>query len=218
MPNFSTDAHLVKWEPDVFRLCRFPHQKLATGAAGATAAGSATLTDATGDFVNAGVTAGHVIYLSKAGSWDDYLPVASRESATSLTLDAPRGIFTTQSSIAWSVHTFDPQHEEARFELMERFSLDDTNPLAAGEADVFNARVLRRASVFRVLETIFRAQSAGESDLLWHKADRYRTLYDRAIESITVRLDLDGDGTPDRAKDGGSIDLLVEDAGDAWPV
>ena len=88
MSNFSNDAHLLKWEPDIFRLCRFPHQKLGSGSAGATTAGSATFTDATsGDFIVAGVDAGHVVYLSKTGAYDDYLPVASRTSATQLALD-----------------------------------------------------------------------------------------------------------------------------------
>lgn len=219
MSNFSNDAHLLKWEPDIFRLCRFPHQKLGSGAAGATTAGSAALADATGgDFVVAGVDAGHVVYLFKSGAYDDYLPVASRTSATELALDAPRGIFTNQSSVTWSIHTFDPQHEEAHFELLERFDVDDANALNAGEADIFNARVLRRASAFRVLEMIFRAQSTGESDLLWKKAEAYRSLYDRAVEAVTLRLDADRDGAPDRSKDASSVDLAVENAGDSWPA
>ena len=219
MSNFSSDAHLLKWEPDVFRLCRFEHQKLGAGAAGATSAGSTMFTDATsGDFIVSGVTAGHVIQLAKTGVYDDYLPVASRTSATQLVLDAPRGIFSTQSSVAWTIHTFDPQHEEAHFELLERFDVSDANDLVADESDIFDARVLRRASVFRVLEMIFRAQSTSEKDLLWQKAERYRVLYDRALEAIKLRLDTDRDGTPDRTKEGASVDLLVEESGDAWPT
>jgi hypothetical protein len=219
MSNFSNDAHLLKWEPDVFRVCRFPHQKLASGASGATSAASTTFTDATsGDFIVAGVTGGHVVYLSKFGVYDDYLAVASRTSATALVLDAPRGIFSAQSSIAWSIYTFDPQHEEAHFELLERFDVSDANDLIADESDIFDARVLRRASVFRVLEMIFRAQSTSEKDLLWQKAERYRTLYDRALEAIKLRLDADRDGSPDKTKEGASIDLLVDESGDAWPT
>ncbi len=219
MSNFSNDAHLLKWEPDIFRICRFPHQKLGSGATGATSAASAAFTDATsGDFVVAGVTTGHVLWMSKSGAYDDYLPIASRTSATALVLDAPRGIFTTQSSVAWSIYTFDPQHEEARFELLERFDVDDANPLNADEADIFDARVLRRASVFRVLEMIFRAQATSESDLLWKKAERYRGLYERALEAIKLRLDVDRDGTPDRSKDASSVDLAVDESGDAWPA
>ncbi len=219
MSNFSNDAHLLKWEPDIFRICRFPHQKLGSGATGATSAASTTFTDATsGDFVVAGVTTGHVLWMSKSGAYDDYLSIASRTSATELVLDAPRGIFTTQSSVAWSIYTFDPQHEEARFELLERFDVDDANPLNADESDIFDARVLRRASVFRVLEMIFRAQSVSESDLLWKKAERYRGLYERALEAIKLRLDVDRDGTPDRSKDASSVDLAVDESGDAWPA
>ncbi len=219
MPNFSTDAHLLKWEPDVFRLCRFEHQKLGGGATGATAAGAATLADATsGDFVVAGVTTEHVVHLSKSGVYDDYFPVDSRLSATQLVLAAPRGVFSTQTSVAWTIHTFDPQHEEARFELLERFDLSDTDPLLAREDEVFDVRVLRRASAFRVLEMIFRAQSTSGKDLLWEKAERYRALYERALEAVKLRLDTDRDGTPDKTTEGASIDLLVDESGDAWPT
>ena len=219
MSNFSDDSHLLKWEPDVFRLCRFPQQKLGGGATGATSAGSTTFTDATsGDFVNAGVDAGHVLYLSKSGAYDDYLPVESRTSATELELDAPAGIFTTQSSVTWSIYTFDPQHEEVHFELLERFDIDDENVLNYDEEDVFNVRVLRRASVFRVLEIIFRAQASSEDDLFWKKAERYRALFERTLGTVQLRFDFDKDGAPDRTKDAHSVDLRVEQSGDAWPA
>jgi hypothetical protein len=219
MSNFSNDADLLKWEPDVFRLCRFNQQKLGGAGTGATSAGSAAFTDATGgDFVNAGVDTGHVVHLSKSGAYDDYFPVASRTSATQLLLDAPGGVFTTQSGVTWSVHTFDAQHEEAHFELCERFGIDDENALNYDEEDVFNVRVLRRASVFRVLEVVFRAQASNGEDLFWKKAERYGVLFERALSAARVRFDPDGDGTPDQTKDAHSVDLRVEEAGDAWPT
>lgn len=218
MSNFSNDAHLLKWEPDVFRLGRFPQQRLGGGSAGATSAGSAAFTDSTsGDFVNADVDAGHVIHVSKSGAYDDYFAVESRTSATELELGAPAGIFTTQTGITWAIHTFDPQHEEVHFELLERFNIDDENILNYDEEDLFNTRVLRRASVFRVLETIFRAQATSEDDLFWKKAERYRMLFDRSLGAMRVRFDLDDDDVPDKTKDAHSVDLRVEESGDAWP-
>ena len=218
MSNFSTDADLLKWEPDLFRLCRFEHQKLAGAATGQTTAGSSTFTDASGDFEDAGVDEGHVIHLLKSTAYDDYFPVAERLSATSIDLDVPSGLFSTQSTITYAVHTFDAQHEEAHFELLERFDVDDENVLNADEEDLFNARVLRRASVFRVLEIVFRAQATGEGDLLWRKAERYRALFERSLAAVRVRFDLDADGVPDRTKESRSVDLRVEESGDAWPV
>ena len=185
MSNFSNDSHLLKWEPDIFRLCRFPQQKLGGGTTGATSSGSTAFTDATsGDFVNAGVDEGHVIHLSKSAAYDDYLPVDSRISATQLALDAPAGIFQTQTAVRWSIHAFDPQHEEVHFELLERLDVDDANLVNNDEADIQNVRLLRRASVFRVLETIFRAQASSEDDLFWKKAERYRTLYERTLATL----------------------------------
>jgi hypothetical protein len=219
MSNFSNDSHLLKWEPDVFRLCRFPQQKLGGASTGATTSGSTTFTDGTaGDFVNAGVDAGHVIWLSKSGAYDDYLPVASVEGATELTLDAPAGIFSTQTGVTWSIHTFDPQHEEVHFELLERFDVDDENVLNSDEADIHNVRVLRRASAFRVLEVVFRAQATGEDDLFWKKAERYRALYERTLAAVRLRFDFDDDGAPDETVDAHSVDLRVEQSGDAWPA
>ena len=219
MSNFSNDAHLLKWEPDVFRLCRFPQQKLGAGATGATTSGATTFTDETsGDFVNAEVGEGHVIHLSKSSAYDDYIPVAACISATELDLDAPAGIFSTASAITWSIYTFDPQHEEVHFELLERFDVDDDNLVNNDEADIFNERVLRRASVFRVLEIIFRAQATSEDDLFWKKAERYRTLYERTLATIRLRFDFDADGVPDETKDAHSVDLRVEQSGDAWPT
>lgn len=189
MTNFSTDADLLKWEPDLFRLCRFAHQKLGGASTGATSAGSATFADATaGDFVNAGVDAGHVIHLAKSGVYDDDLPIESRLSATELALDAPAGIFSAQTGVTWSIHTFDPQHEEVHFELLERFDIDDANLANTDKADQ-NRRVLRRASVFRVLEILFRAQAAGEDDLFWKKAERYRVLYERVLGTLRLRFE-----------------------------
>jgi hypothetical protein len=218
MPNFSTDADLLKWEPDLFRLCRFEHQKLAGSSSGQTTADSSTFADATADFADAGVDTGHVVHLLKSGVYDDYFPVADRLSATQLELDVPGGIFTTQTGVTNEVHTFDPQHEEAHFELLERFDVDDANALNADEADLFNARVLRRASVFRVLEIVFRANSRADGDLFWKKAESYRALYERDLRTLRVRFDVDADGIPDRTKDASSVDLRVEDAGDAWPA
>jgi hypothetical protein len=218
MPNFSTDADLLKWEPDLFRLCRYAHQKLAGGSAGATAADASTLTDATADFEDAGVDEGHVVRLSKSGVYDDYFGVAGRAGETELELDAPGGLFSTQTGVAWEIHTFDPQHEEAHFELLERFDVDDANVLNADEADLFNARVLRRASVFRVLEIVFRSQATSEADLFWQKAERYRQLHERDLATLRVRFDVDADGVPDRTKDASSVDLRVEESGDAWPA
>lgn len=171
-----------------------------------------------GDFVDAEVGEAHVVHLSKSGAYDDYFPIESRTSATQLALDAPGGLFSTQSGIAWSIHTFDPQHEEAHFELCERFNIDDENVLNPDNEDIFNVRVLRRASVFRVLEIIFRAQASGEDDLFWKKAERYCALFERTLGAVSLRFDLDGDGTPDETKDAHSVDLRVEQSGDAWPV
>ena len=216
MANFSTDADLLKWEPDIFRLTRIPSQKLMGSSTGSTTAGSATLTDGNADFVSAGVAAGHVVHLAKSGVYDLYLPVASVASATQLVLDAPGGLFVTQSGVTCEIHTFDPQHEEVHFELSQRFEISSEGELAFAEDELHEVRVLKRASAFRVLETIFRAGASDAGDLFWQKAQVYAELFASSVAAAKVRFDLDADGIPDATRSGHSVKLTVEDEGDAW--
>ena len=218
MSNFSTDADLVKWEPDVFRLARIPAQKLISSSTGVTAAGSAVVTDGSANYLAAGVQAGHVAHLQRTGVYDVYLPVASVVSATELTLDAPAGIFVTQDLVTVEVHTFDAQHEEAHFELCQRFGITGEGEVEFAEDELHEVRVLRRASAFRVLQMIFRAGASDAGDLFWQKAQVYGELYGTALESARVRFDVNGDGTPDAMRSGHSVRLGVEEEGDNWPV
>ena len=218
MTDFSTDADLLKWEPDVFRLAKMPAQKLAGSTSGSTSSGTATFTDLSADFVSAGIAEGHVVHLLKSGVYDLFLPVASIASATQLLLDAPTALFSTQSSVTYEIHTFDPQHEEAHFELCQRFDITTEGEVTFAEDELHDMRVLRRASAFRVLEVIFRAGASDTGDLFWQKAQVYGGLFATAVEAAKVRFDLDADGIPDSTRTGHSVRLTVEEQGDAWPA
>ena len=217
MANFSNDAELMKWEPEVFRLARIPAQKLAGSGNGVTTAGSAQLTDSGANFVTAGVKAGHVVKLAKSGVYDLYVPVAGVSSATQITLEAAGGLFVTQTGVTYEIHTFDAQHEEAHFELCQRFDITGDGVDQFAESELCEARVLRRASAFRVLEVIFRAEANETGDLFWQKAQVYGELFATAVEAAKVRFDRDADGVADTTRSGHSVRLRVEEEGDAWP-
>lgn len=217
MGNFSSDADLMKWEPDVFRLARRTGRKLAGSTSGATTAKNAKLTDSGADFVKAGVKAGEVAHLVKTGIYDLYAGIAEVKSATELTLEASEGLFTTQTEVTYEIYSFEAQHEEAHFELCERFGITGEGG-EFEEGDLQEARVLRRAAAFRVLEGIFRAEANETGDLFWQKAQVYGELFATAVEAAKVRFDVNRDGKTDATRSGHSVRLRVEEAGDEWPA
>jgi hypothetical protein len=216
MGNFSTDGDLMKWEPDVFRLAKIPAQKLAGGTSGTTTALNATLTDSGASFVTAGVQPGHVVHLVKTGVYDLYATVAT-VNTTALGLEAAKGLFSGQTGVTYELHTFDPQHEEAHFELCQRFGITGEEKEFA-EEELTETRVLRRASAFRVLEMIFRAGASDVGDLFWQKGQVYGELFATAVEAARVRFDVNADGKTDVTRCGNSVRLRVEEAGDGWPT
>ena len=107
----------------------------------------------------------------------------------------------TATDLEFAIHTFDPQHEEARYALLARFGLEaDAHDAAADlERWISQRRCLRRASVALVLATLYRGQASGDpaTSALARKADHYARLYEDEVVKARVALDRDGDGRPD---------------------
>jgi hypothetical protein len=206
MTNFSTDADLLKWEPALMRELVLDHQCLTRGDGATSATFSVTATG--GAFVTSRVRPGHVVHLSNPDQGvDGCYEVLSVESETELMagLVGGRGDewvpLPAATGLAFSIHTFDPQHEEARWALLARFGLE-TDADAAGEdlaRWIAEHRGLRRASVALVLATIYRGQSAGgpEASGLARKAEHYARLYEDEAAKARLVLDRDADGRPD---------------------
>ena len=206
MTNFSTDADLLKWEPALLREIVLDHQCLARGAGAESSQFSVTAEDAT--FASCQVRPGHVIHLSNAEQGvDGYYEVLSVEGETELLA----GLVGSQSDagvplppatdLAFDIHTFDPQHEEARFALLSRFGLEtDADNLSADlERWIAQRRTFRRASVALVLATVYRGQATGgpEAGGLARKAEHYARLYEDEVAKVRLVLDRNGDGRPD---------------------
>jgi hypothetical protein len=206
MPNFSTDADLLTWEPALLREMTLDHQCLVYGS-GATSQELSVVAEAAA-FKTAGVCPGHVIHLKNdVQGIDGYYKVLSVESETELLagmlggrengpVPPPAG-----TDLEFDIHTFDPQHEEARWALLARFGLetDAADPAADLERWVFQRRTLRSASVALVLAMLYRGQSTGGPDEagMARKADHYARLYEEEAAKARLILDRDGDGRPD---------------------
>lgn len=225
MANFSTDEDLLKYEPRLFAVENHPSQKLSSGVDGVVAHSGAVVkfNSATGDFIDAGLTSGHVVFLFKSSGSTVYfnqaIPVAAVKSATGLTLEAKTAACPAATGVTFRVSTFDPQHENMHFELMEHFSLDDSDlDTDNDEADLYNRRQLRAVSTFGVLEAIYYGEAKRPEDANWGKASGYRLKYENALSRCKIQLDTDADSDPDVTKRSGSVRLIVGESGDAWPT
>lgn len=206
MTNFSTDADLLKWEPALLREIVLDHQCLTRGD-GATSQ-AFTVTAAAGQFVTNKVRPGHVIHLSNADQGvDGYYEVLSVEGETQLLAGLVGGQgedwvpVPSATDLEFAIHTFDPQHEEARWTLLARFGLDTD---ASGQGEdlarwIAQHRTLRRASVALVLATLYRGQATAgpEASGLARKAEHYARLYEDEATKARLVLDRDADGRPD---------------------
>jgi hypothetical protein len=216
MVKFSNDADILKYEPLLFGELHLPWQVLAAGSGG-TLSGT-TFTASGADFINAQVAAGQVIYLHSAdGSLDGAYEIVSVDSATELTVsvirsdsgDAPVAP-PAASDISYRISTFGPQASEVGFQLTEYFGIRPGNHASDIEVeDILDIDVLRSASVFAVISTVY-AMLAGktEDENFWKKSQHYQKLFEKARERCLLSIDTDGDGTSDTAKSGASGKLV----------
>jgi hypothetical protein len=114
----------------------------------------------------------------------------------------------TATDLDFAIHTFDPQHEEARWALLARFGLEMDASDGAKDLErwILEHRSLRRASVALVLATVFRGQAAGgpADGALARKAEHYARLYEDEVAKVRLAVDRDADGRPDDVRSLGS--------------
>ena len=219
MANFSTDADLLKWEPALLSEIVLDGQCLAKG--GGAASQGVQVTAAGAHFVTSRIRPGHVIHLSDpTQSVDGFYEVLSVEAETQLMASLVGGTtdewvpLPTATGLDYAVHTFDPQHEEARWALLARFGLetDGADPAADLERWIAQRRSLRRSSVALVLSTLYRGQAADgpEASGFARKADHYARLYEDEVAKVRLPLDRNADGRPDDVRSTGSLRLRRE--------
>jgi hypothetical protein len=216
MVSFSNDADILKYEPVLFGQLHLPWQVLAAGTAG-TLSGT-TFTAGSADFVSAQVSAGGVIYLRSAdGLPDGAYEIVSVDSATQLTISVIRSDSTSlavappaASDITYRVSTFGPQAGEVGFQLTEYFGIRPGNPASTYEVeDVLDTDVLKRASVFAVISSVYAMLASKDKDEnFWKKSTHYQSLFERARERCRLSIDAGSDGAADITKSGASIKLV----------
>lgn len=216
MVTFSDDADILKYEPILFGELHLPWQVLATGT-GASLSGT-TLTASSVDFIAAQVQAGGVVYLQSAdGSLDGAYEIVSVDSATQLSISVVRADSTdtavsppAATNISYRISTFGPQTAEVGFQLTEYFGIRPGNPASEIDADdILDTTVLRLASVFAVISSIY-AMLAGKTkdQNYWNKSLYYQKLSARSRGRCRLSIDIGVDGLADVTKIGAAGRLV----------
>ena len=216
MVNFSNDADILKYEPVLFGELHLPWQVLAAGTGG-TLSGT-TFTASGADFASASVTAGQVIYLQSAdGSLEGAYEIVSVDSATQLSISVIRADSDDDSvappaatDISYRISTFRPQASEVSFQLTEYFGIRPGNPASDIDIeDVLDTDVLKRASVFAVMSSVYATwASKAEDENFWKKSLHYRRLFEKARERCRLSIDVSGNGVAEVTKLGASVKLV----------
>ncbi len=216
MVNFSNDVDILKYEPVLFGELHLPQQVLTAGTGG-TLSGT-TFTSSGADFVSAQVSAGGVIYLQSAdGSLDGAFEIVSVDSAIQLTISVIRSDCDDEpiaplaaTDVSYRVSTFGPQAGDAGFQLTEHFGIGPGNPASEIDAeDILDTNVLKRASVFAVISSVYAAlASRAEDENFWKKSLHYQRLFEKARERCRLSIDIGSDGVADVTRAGGSVWLV----------
>ncbi len=216
MAKFSSDVDILKYEPILFGELHLSGQVMAQGTGGSIS--GTTFTASGADFVSAGVVAGGVVYLqSSDGSLDGGYEIVSVDSATQLSVSVVRAESSDSAvappaggSISYRVCTYNPQANEAGFQLTEYFSIGPGNPASNVDADdILDTNVLRRASVFLVLSSVYAMlASRSKDENLWEKSHYYRKSFEKARQRCRLSIDVGSDGVSDISMLGASVRLI----------
>lgn len=216
MVSFSNDADILKYEPILFGELHLPWQVLAAGTGGAL--NGTTFTASGADFVTAQVSAGGVVYLLSAdGSLDGAYEIVSVDSATQLGISVIRSNPTDAAvappgaaNISYRIGTFGPQANEAGFQLTEYFGISPGNPASDIDVeDVLDTSVLKQASVFAVISSVYAMlASKAEDENFWKKSLHYQKLFTGARGRCRLSIDVGSDGLADVTKIGASGRLV----------
>ena len=216
MVSFSNDADILKYEPILFGELHLPQQVLATGTDG-TLSGT-TFTASGADFVSAQVSASGVVYLQSAdGALDGAYEIVSVDSATELTVSVIRPDSAmaavappAATDISYRISTFGPQTNEVGLGLTEHFGISPGNPASDIDAeDILDTDVLKRASVFAVISSVYAMlASKAEDENFWKKSLHYQKLFSKARGRCRLSIDVGSDGVADVTKIGASGRLV----------
>lgn len=216
MLTFSNDVDILRYEPILFGELHLPGQVLSAGTGGILAGSTFTISNA--DFISAQVSAGGVIHLQSAdGILDGAYEIVTVDSATQLTISVVRADSDDEliappasTDISYRISTFRPQANEAAFQLTEYFGIRPGNPASDIEVqDIMDTNVLKRASVFAVISSIYAmlASKAGDENF-WKKSQHYQKLFEKARQRCHLSIDAGSDKIADVTRLGASARLV----------
>ena len=189
---YCNDVDLMNWEPNIFKGASAVAQTLISGT-GDLAGTSFTISS--GSLAASQVSARCAAFLE--GAINSTLAIVSVDSDTQMTVSVLWGDLSqpveskTGSGIPYSVRTFSAQSKLI-------------SDIFAGMIDgtITNAEVLRRPTALGTLMLIYRALGATTSNAGWlARADLYERLYQRALRSVKLEIDTNGDGIADVTRD-----------------
>jgi len=216
MVSFSKDVDILKYEPILFGELYLPWQVIAEGSGGTLSGTTFTVTGA--DFIAAQVSTGGVIYLqSEDKSLDGVYEIVSVDSQTQLNISVIRSDTQAEAvappgavNISYRISTFLPQANEVGFQLTEYFAIKPGNPASDYDVgDILDTSVLKQASVFAVISSIY-AMLAGraEDENFWKKSMHYQKLFNNAKARVRLSIDIGSDGVVDVTQIGASGRLV----------
>lgn len=216
MVKFSNDTDVLKYEPTLFGELHLPGQVLASGTGGEL--NGTTFTVSGADFTSSQVLAGGVVYMQSAdGLLDRAVEIVSVDSATQLTVSVLRSDLDDDAiappaatNISYRISTLAPQADEVGFRLTEYFGIGPGNPVSDIDADdILDASVLKQASVFAVISSVYATlASKAEDEIFWKKSMHYQRLFERARQRCRLSIDVGSDGVADITFTGASVRLV----------
>jgi len=191
MPNFSTDADLLAYEPHVFTDLPFAAQRLLRISDAAVA--DTTVTSDTGGF--AALSPGYVV-ICEAMS---YAIESITDDNTLELAQAPVDLSATEG-LTLTVPTLAPQATLVHDELLRAIGIDVDDPAASlTEQSIVSRQLMQRLEAVGTLAHAYAAAVAlvGDNETIHAKAERYRLRYRRALHVAQILIDTDGDGLAD---------------------
>jgi hypothetical protein len=214
---YCNDVDLLRWEPQLFRDAAMASQVLLSGSGDLN---GTAFTIASGSFSDSAVRAGDVITLEAPIAAS--LAVVAVVSDTELTVSVLQGdLFPSDGSavtpvgaglatgVGFSVRTFMPQARIVSQMLRQAVGVELPGNFDPPPA-ILTPEAMTRPCVLGTLQMIYSAMAAvaGDSAMLAVHADLYRRLYGRALRTMAVDLDTNGDGVADLRRSPGVVCLI----------
>lgn len=194
--NFSSDADLLGYEPNVFVDVAFSSQKTLRVTDGVIA--GSTLTSVTGGFD--GLAAGDVVVLEVSASERQGHAVESVTDDNTLVL-VSLPTLSVASPLVVEGRTFREQAAVVHDQLLRAVGIepDDNSPGALDETAVLSPFLMGHLEALGTLARVYAAAvaSGGDNTVWLSKAAEYAEQFERDLLGSRVIVDTDGDGEGD---------------------